>query len=455
MQHVSTASSLLSAAALSTHVDPFLAAEAVAEELLRDDAPIARHSGAIDLCLLFVSGSHTTKTADIARHLRKHLDPACLLAASGSGVIGDATEAENTSAVSALCLTLPGSTIRPFAYTELPHATPDDHDAMDHLAETVGAGPDLRGTIFFADPFSVPTAAVVGALSGLSDHIGLREHAPVVGGLASAGSSPRQNRLVLNERTLVSGGVGLTIRGDVALDAAAAHACTPIGEPFVVTSAKRNILLRLGGHRAIDALRDTVQNLTDEQRERLAGGLYIGRVANEYKPRFGRGDFVIRDVMGVDQDHGAVAVADQLRPGQTVQFHLRDPATAAEDLGLVLQSEVLKGPAAAGLLCSASKRGTNLFEAPHHDARTIAKWLGKANAEARGEPASTPPPTTMTHSTDEPDLESIVSPPSNRSAFPLAGLFTQGELSPIAGRSHLNHQTATLTLFRNRPLGTQ
>jgi small ligand-binding sensory domain FIST len=453
--HVSSAKRLLGAASLSVHVDPIMAAEAVVDEVLRGDGGVGRHAGPIDLCVAFVSGAHASHSKEIAGHIRKHLEPACLLSVSGSGVVGHSAEVIGRGAVSVLCLSLPGTRITPFSYTDLPHATPDDPFAMERLAEAVGADETLAGTLFFADPFSVPTAAVVNALGGLESLVRDGEpgvsRPPVVGGLASAGDAPRQNRLVLNDRTLVSGGVGVTVCGDVSMDTAVAQSCKPIGEPMVVTSAKRNILLRLGGRRAIDALRDTVSELSEREREMLGEGLFIGKVVNEYKPRFGRGDFVVRDVMGVDQEHGAVAVADQLRAGQTVQFHLRDKETAEEDLELLLQSQVMRGPAAGGLLCTARKRGVELFDRPHVDASAVSRWLASAgdigsvsvvgggeDASVEGDPAGLP------------EMESLV-PAAGGGRFPLAGFFAAGEIGPIGGRSFLNQQTASLTLFRPSP----
>ena len=49
------------------------------------------------------------------------------------------------------------------------------------------------------------------------------------------------------------------------------------------------------------------------------------------------GDFLIRNVMGMDENSGAVAIGELLKEGQLVQFHLRDAETSAEDLVAVLE----------------------------------------------------------------------------------------------------------------------
>jgi len=67
----------------------------------------------------------------------------------------------------------------------------------------------------------------------------------------------------------------------------------------------------------------------------------MGSVINEYKD-IGRGDFLVRNVMGLDQRVGGVIAGEMCIIGQTVQFHVRDAATAAEDLQLLLDSQVLQ-----------------------------------------------------------------------------------------------------------------
>ena len=125
----------------------------------------------------------------------------------------------------------------------------------------------------------------------------------------------------------------------------------------------------------LTALFDQVEffnDLNERDKELLQHGLLIGRAMTEYKDSFARGDFVIRNLMAVDQESGAIAVTDLVRVGQTVQFHVRDAATADEDLAFLLEPQRQQPPAAGGLLLSCNGRGTRLFEAPCHDI-TVAR----------------------------------------------------------------------------------
>ena len=76
--------------------------------------------------------------------------------------------------------------------------------------------------------------------------------------------------------------------------------------------------------------------LSPEDQELLRHALHLGIASTEFKVKFEQGDFLIRNVLNLDQEKGFIAVGDIPRNGQTVQFHLRDARTAAEDLDLML-----------------------------------------------------------------------------------------------------------------------
>jgi small ligand-binding sensory domain FIST len=415
MTHVSTSTKLACAASLSAHVDPSMAAEVVCEEITGAMAP-----GTVDLLVAFASGDHVDDLATIAGRLRRDLAPGALLAVSGEGVVGGDEEVERRPALSVFAASLPGATLHPFTYQELPHAEPDDPAALADLAERIGASGDHRATLFFADPFSVPVASAVASLSAAGEAAPGLKRFPVLGGVASASTNPGRNVLTLNEQSFRTGGVGVTISGDVEIDSLVSQGCRPVGTPMLVTKGRRNVLQQLGGRRALDVLRDVVDELDEAERELVSNGMFIGRVVDEYKPRFGRGDFLVRAVLGVDQGSGAIAVGDQVRVGQTVQFHLRDARTADEDLQLLLSAQKLRRPPAGAMLFTCNGRGTRLFAGPHHDARAVRAAL----------------------------VDDHGAPP------PLAGFFAAGEIGPIGDRSYVHGHTACAAMFRPaRPSG--
>jgi small ligand-binding sensory domain FIST len=184
--------------------------------------------------------------------------------------------------------------------------------------------------------------------------------------------------------------------------------CRPIGRPLVVTKADSLIVQELAGRPAYQRLLDVVQALSpDEVAVINAGGLHLGQVIDEHKAEFHRGDFLIRNVIGADQESGAIKVGDVIEVGTTVQFHLRDAEAADEDLRSLLSGQEADG----ALLFTCNGRGSRLFDVPDHDAGTAADLLG---------------------------------------APALAGFFCQGEFGPVGGRNFLHGLTASLALFQSR-----
>ncbi|MBL8747454.1 MAG: FIST C-terminal domain-containing protein [Phycisphaerae bacterium] len=409
MEHTSTATALSVGVGLSANVDAGLAAEQACEQAAAFVKP-----GEADLVLIFAAGAHAGELDDIAQVIRSTLEPGTLVGVSAEGIIANDAELERQPAVAVFAASLPGTSLHPFSYRDLPHVKDDDSESLREAARVAGARRDLRATLFFADPFSVPAAAAVSVLSNTRSVVEGLKRAPVIGGMASGASKPGGNTLVLNEQVMRAGGVGVAIRGDIAVDALVSQGCRPIGKPLVVTGAQRNIIKSLGGVKAMDALREIIGELEAEDRDLLTNGVFVGRVIDEYKSRFGRGDFLIRGVLGVDNSSGSIAVGDLVRTGQTIQFHLRDAKTATEDLELLLASQQLQTPPVGGLLFTCNGRGARLFGDANHDAARVSRTLG------------TDPERPM----------------------PLAGFFAAGEIGPIGESSFLHGHTASLALFR-------
>ncbi|MDX2116510.1 MAG: FIST N-terminal domain-containing protein, partial [Planctomycetota bacterium] len=413
MEHVSSATTLAVGTGLSANVDVALAAEQALEAAA---APAGFSRGAVDLALVFVSGDHAAHLPEAAAAVRSALEPGTLMGLTAEGVLAGETEIERAPAVAIFLASLPGTSVHPFLYRDLPHVKDGDEDALRETARVIGARRDLRATLFFADPFSVPASAAVATMGDVRKVVEGLRRAPVLGGMASGSAKPGGNTLVLNDQIMRAGGIGLAIRGDIEIDALVSQGCRPIGKPVVITGAQRNIIKTLGGQKALDALRDIISELDPADRELLPNGVMMGRVIDEYKPRFGRGDFLIRGVLGVDNTSGAIAVADLVRPGQTVQFHLRDARTATEDLELLLAAQQLQHPAAGALVFTCNGRGSRLFGEPGHDAGRIARSLAHEN----GKP------------------------------LPIAGFFAAGEIGPVGDDSFLHGHTASAALFRQR-----
>jgi small ligand-binding sensory domain FIST len=413
-------------AGLSSHADAVTAAEQAC-----DAVGVSLGDGADpDLVIAFVSAHHAGLMGAIGDVVHRRLSPGALLAVSAEAVVSGRTELEGRPGVSILAGRLPGTTAKVFTSEDLvPVGDEDDPAVGERMANAIGADSDLAGILLFADPFSVPMVKLLPALSRMCrETIGLKR-APIVGGMASAGTSPGVNGLVVNKRLSRTGAIGVALRGAIGFDTVVSQGCKPFGPRFVITGAKHNVILNLSGRTALEALHEAVESLPQQDRSLLEKGVFLGRVINEYKERFGRGDYLMRNVLGVDQNRGALAVSDLVRVGQTVRFHVRDAVTADEDLRLLLSAQTLRGPALGAVLVTCNSRGTRLFDRPNHDAEVLADAIG-GQAEPAGPDSGEPGP--------------VASPNPA-----LAGFFAAGEIGPIGSDVFLHGQTACAAIFRS------
>lgn len=369
------------------------------EELL---APIdARVTpGMVDLGLLFCTAHFEDDLDAIIERLSGVLPGAVLLGCTAEGTIGRDRELERTPSITLLVGSLPGVAIRPFYLQQ------DNLTSMETLPDwerAVGVSPESKPAfIALGDPFAFGIHDFVDKLSDAFPG------APLVGGVASAASEPKQNRLFINAEVYREGLVGVALSGNFAMDTVVSQGCRPIGTPFVITKAERNVIHELGAKPALHQLHEVYMGLSEEDEKLAKQSLLIGRVIDEYRGRFTRGDFLIHNIIGVDRKSGAVAMAAHARVGATVQFHVRDAATASEDLRTML-SPYRAGGVCGAMLFGCNGRGSHMWGDAGHDARMIHELLGDV---------------------------------------PVAGFFCGGEFGPIGGRNFVHGFTASIALFR-------
>lgn len=368
--------------------------DACAEVLRRAEASF---TGVLaDLAVVFATAHHAGALGRLSVALRERGIARHVMGCTAESVAAEDQEVEGEPALALWAIQLPGATITPRRI--------QFSDGAFH-GWNAPARPDRQPTlIMLGDPFSFPADRFLRTVDDASP--GLR----VLGGMASGSQTPDGNRLVLDEAVYTDGAVSVELSGPITLRTLVSQGCRPVGRTFVVTRADRNLIRELGGRNALEVLHEVFDALDPDDQERARQGLHIGRVINEYQDTFHRGDFLVRNVMGADDD-GGVAITDTIRVGQTVQFQVRDADSATEDLRRMLEDERLSRPKAAiagALLFTCNGRGTRLFDVPHHDISTIHRLLGPV---------------------------------------PTAGFFAMGEIGPVGGQNFLHGFTASVVLF--------
>jgi len=173
----------------------------------------------------------------------------------------------------------------------------------------------------------------------------------------------------------VSGGVsGVLLAGDVPVATGLTQGCSLLGRRHTISSARRNVLATVDGRPALDVLREELGGVSDTELARMGGMVFAALpVAGS-----DTGDYLIRDLVGVDPDQGAIAVGDLIEAGEPIQFARRDLESARNDLRRMLcdLKRRLPGPVKGALYHSCVGRGLHLFGEDSAELRLIEAELG-------------------------------------------------------------------------------
>jgi len=372
-------------------------ADAVAESTAQIQAQL--RGVAPDLTCVFVSHHHAAQFQELPDLLNSALPSRVRIGCTGESIVGRQRECEDQPALSVWAATMPDDALCPFHLTF--EETPDGILCSGPETLSDSTNP-TRVALALGDPYSTSPRSLLDRIHEELPGV------PVVGGMASGGG-PGENRLFLQDQVLDSGAVGVVVAGPTRVQTVVSQGCRPIGTPFVITRAERNVIHELGGVSPLERLQTLYPDLPPRDQKLVESGVHLGVVMNEYQDHFARGDFLIVNVHGVDRSTGALALGGLVRVGQTVQFHIRDAETADEDLRHLLEGHARSdGGLQGGLLFTCNGRGTRMFPTPHHDATVIEEALGP---------------------------------------LPLAGFFAQGELGPVGGKNYIHGFTASLAVF--------
>lgn len=354
--------------------------------------------GPIDLVMAFAAGFAPEEFDQYMRQIQSLTGAKTVLGCTCETAIGGEFELENETALSMWAASLPGSEIVPL---HLEFMRSGQESAIvgwpESFAET---WPTDSHMIVLGEPFGFPIDVLLERFN--EDRPGCK----VMGGMASGAQSPGVSRLLLNDETFHEGVVAIRI-GGVSLRTLVSQGCRPIGQPMVITKSERNIIEQLGGKPALDVIYELFQSLPTNEQTLFQDGLHIGRVINEYQESFQFGDFLIRNVVGIDKPSRSISIGDFVRTGQTVQFHIRDSRSASVELEQMLNQSLKDQPCRSALLFTCNGRGLNLFPDANHDAQLVQS-TGK---------------------------------------IPLAGFFAAGEIGPVGNKNFLHGFTASVVLF--------
>lgn len=390
--------------------------------------------GEIDLLFAFSAGYSPEDFDRYLPKLKSLTGAKVVLGSTSETAVGGAYELENAPALSLWAAKIPGAEILPM---HLSYSRTSTDSAIVGWPEAAdGDWPEDSSLIVMGEPFGFPVDVLLERFN--EDRPDVR----IAGGMASGASAPGESRLLLGDKTFEQGLVAIRISG-TPVRMLVSQGCRPIGDPMVITKCERNIIQSLGGKKALDVVYELFRTLPTREQRMFQNGLHLGRVINEYQEKFEFGDFLIRNVIGIDKDESTVQIGDYVRPGQTVQFHIRDAESASIELEQILKRAVEQRRFEAALLFSCNGRGTNLFPDPHHDVSKIQNANRILNTKTESAGSAQIRSATGISTDDDTIVEAVSDVPD----IPLAGFFAAGEIGPVGNKNFLHGFTASLVLF--------
>ncbi len=374
-----------------------------------------------DLGIVFISSAYTSDYPRLMPLLLEKLPLPCVIGCGGGGIIGmnknqKALEVEGNPALSLTVASLPNVEITPFHI--LGEEMPDLDSPPQKWCDLVGVPIEKQPHfILLADPF---TSKVNELIQGLDFAY---PSSVKVGGLASASTMGVASALFYHNSSSPSmqflhsqGTVGVALNGEITIETIVAQGCRAIGDTYTVTQGERNVILELSDNDGktgspLNLLRELISTLSQEDQQLAQHSLFIGIARDEFKLNLGHGDFLIRNLVGVDPKYGAIAVGDRIRGGQRVKFHLRDANASHHDLETLLKSYSLTHPqktAAGALMFSCLGRGEGLYLKPNVDSQLFQDFIPNV---------------------------------------PLAGFFCNGEIGPVGNTTFLHGYTSVFGIF--------
>ena len=252
--------------------------------------------------------------------------------------------------------------------------------------------PDAYFALVHGDPANTRMQELI---DGLSAHV---SSGFVVGGLSSSRGETAQI-----SDSVVSGGLsGVLFSERVKLATRLTQGIAPLGPCHIITTANKNIVGSLDHRPALEVMKEEIGEVLARDLQRAAGYIFVGLPVRGSDT----GDYLVRNILGVDPHNHLVAIGEYVEPGDELLFCRRDQQSAEADLLRMLTAikTQLGAPIRGGVYYSCLGRGQHMFGAPNRELGLIRDALGD---------------------------------------FPLVGFFANGEIS----HNRLYGYTGVLTLF--------
>jgi small ligand-binding sensory domain FIST len=340
------------------------------------------------LGLLYVTDPLAPQLSSLLDHLRKHTGVDDWIGSVGTGICATGHEIYDEPAAAVMLIALPDD-----SYRLLP-------SGIDSMTDMITANRDwiaeqgVHFGIVHGDPRNSHIPQIIESLSAELDPGFL------VGGLSSA--SDGLNQLQIAGDPCQDGLSGVLMSSEIPVISGLTQGCTPLDNKHTITRCQRNILVELDSRPALDVFREDIGEALSKDLSKVAGYIFAGLPV----PGSDTGDYLVRNLAGIDPEQKLLAIGDYVEEDDTIMFCRRDGETAREDMQRMLRDlgQRATGDIRGGVYYTCLGRGRYQFGENSEELRMIRDELGD---------------------------------------FPLVGFFANGEIS----HNRLYGYTGVLTLF--------
>jgi small ligand-binding sensory domain FIST len=357
-----------------------------------------------DAVVVFFTAEHAPHSQGLLSTLARVTHSDRIVGSSGTGVLTGAGEIEGRHGMAVLVFVSDQMQTRRFLFEPLRE---HDEEVGTKIGQMVGTDQSSLLALF-PDTYNGQPNQL---LRGMEQKIGF---VPVVGAGSSESGMAQATYQVCGEQCRTNSVAGLQLSGSFEAVIDITQGCQPITEPMVITKAEGNLIFEIDNRPALEVFAKLLKGPIAEDLRRALMFIFVGLPADPERGTVAAGQYLVRNIIGLDPKKGAVGVADQVREGQSMIFTLRDGQRARDDLNQMLERQARKMDGkklAFGLYFNCCARGNSLYGVPGIDTAYIRQALGD---------------------------------------FPLLGTFGGYELAPLGTKNHLFAYTGVLALITEK-----
>ncbi len=279
--------------------------------------------------------------------LRERTGVADWVGTVGVGILATGAEYLDEPALAAMVAELPPQSYSVFSGRARPPRGDQAHFAVVH-----------------ADPHTPDIAQLI---ADMSTKVG---SGFLVGGLSSS-----RARTVQVANDVISGGLsGAVLSPAVAVSTRLTQGCAPLPGRFRVTECDANVIATLDGRPALDVMREAIGEVLARDLRRAGQFIHVGLPV----PGSDRGDYLVRNLVGLDPRSKLIAIGDCVEPGAELMFCKRDAQSARHDLLRILSELRDEAPGAprGALYFSCLGRGEHMFGERGAELGIVRQQLG-------------------------------------------------------------------------------